>query len=534
MEGRKRREWSSDSFSGSAKEIKRVVQKKPRPSQTTKTTKSAETDKKEKSQSQTGTGSFPSKYPPSRLFKPFQRFYLGQEMPAPNPDFLRAITEKPDKPILDSGKENPPSKPERSPKRKFTFSKNLPRQGKSYDGSSVKRPRATVENFESGKSPSNPEFPPVLRGICPEASIGIVQEQPASKPEPSRVRKGRSKIPILASGQEQPSSKPEHSRVRKGRSKIPKIASGQEKYPSKPELVMKRTLPFPKYLPRQEKSSYDGSPVKRPRMTAKRFESGKSPSRREFSPVVRGKSKIPHLSSGQQQLHHQSLSVHVEHYDEQSKRPNLKGTFLNQPVVSDLSTGFRVPLWPHVQKRDLFETLPSGEVKCRVDKGTEEDKFGLIQIAKKAARRNQMKKKKVQPVKNTPFVDIRTGETVHALLHRPFDSLQWPVTPNKLERPPYILTKSLRSEPTFFGFLDISPFSIKETQYSPHHNIHFVLMKGHLEVVIQNTTFTFKAKDSWIVPMGVPYSLKNCSRSKTNKFSFTAFKHHFFHNQFAD
>ncbi|GFY44600.1 hypothetical protein TNIN_178551 [Trichonephila inaurata madagascariensis] len=239
MEGRKRREWSSDSFSGSVKEIKRVVQKKPRPSQTTKTTTSAETDKKKNH----------------------------------NPRPVRAEIDFLD--ILDSGKEKPPSKPELLTKRKFAFPKYLPRQGKSYDGSSVKRPRATVENFESGKSTSNPEFPPVLRGICPEASIGIVQEQPASKPE--------------------------HSRVRKGRSKIPKIASGQQKYPSKPELVMKRTLPFPKNLPRQEKSSYDGSPLKRPRMTAKKFDSGKSPSRREFSPVVRGKSKIPHLSSGQQQ-----------------------------------------------------------------------------------------------------------------------------------------------------------------------------------------------------------------------------------------
>ncbi|GFS38501.1 hypothetical protein TNIN_190091 [Trichonephila inaurata madagascariensis] len=45
-------------------------------------------------------------------------------------------------------------------------------------------------------------------------------------------------------------------------------------------------------------------------------------------------------------------------------------------------------------ERLVFETLPSGDVKCSVDKGTEEDKFGLIQIAKKAERRIQTKKKK--------------------------------------------------------------------------------------------------------------------------------------------
>ncbi|GFY54631.1 hypothetical protein TNIN_52591 [Trichonephila inaurata madagascariensis] len=133
----------------------------------------------------------------------------GQEQPAPKPDLLRVPTERSNIPILASGKETSPSKPELVTKRTLTFPKYVSGQEKSsYDGSSVKRPRVTPKHFESGKSPSKREFSPVV--------------------------KGRSKIPHLTSGQEQPASKPEHSRVRKGRSKIPHLA---QKSPSKPELV---------------------------------------------------------------------------------------------------------------------------------------------------------------------------------------------------------------------------------------------------------------------------------------------------------
>ncbi|GFY60388.1 CENP-C_C domain-containing protein [Trichonephila inaurata madagascariensis] len=620
---------SSGSFSGSVKEIKRVVQKSqdlprpPRPLQVPKLTK-------EKSQSQTGTGRFISKF----------------------------------------WKRKAPSKPELLTKRKFAFPKYLPRQGKSYDGSSVKRPRAAVENFESGKSSSNPEFSPVLRGICPEASIGIVQEQPASKPEHSRVIKGRSKIPILASGQEQPPSKPERSPVTKGRPRTPKEGSIQEKSPTMPghspvtrgrSTISIEAPSKPEHSRvtrgRSRISVYNLRPLnsssvpeesskkrKRPRETTEHFEPEESASEPEQSPVKK-RTKIPsaafdqkksatkitpfrsgnnneegplrkkpsvtkrHVDSSVKMSQKHSCqtrsNVQVE-YDSPRTSPvkrksriatydiihqnqlgpeasviesetspkkitQVTGEELNHSGQKNISakakaptnkkaapvdnkedqsvrgensepanglrrsSRFRVPpLATWRNERLVFETLPSGEVKCRVDKGSEEDKFGLIQIAKKAERRIQMAKKKARTVKNTPIVDTRTGETVHALLHRPFESLHWSSPPSEVERPsPYNMVKAFKSDSTSFGFLKISPLSSKETQYSPLYNLHFVLMKGHLKVVIQNTTFDFTAGDSWIVPRGAPYSITNCSRTRA-LLSFTVFKTPFYQYQFAE
>ncbi|GFV49433.1 CENP-C_C domain-containing protein [Trichonephila clavipes] len=148
-------------------------------------------------------------------------------------------------------------------------------------------------------------------------------------------------------------------------------------------------------------------------------------------------------------------------HDKKSKDANSNGNISEPANGLRRSSRFRVPpldTWRN--ERLVFETLPSGEVKCSIDKGSEEDKFGLIKIARKAERRIQMEKKKVQTVENTPIVDTRTGETVHALLHRPFESLHWSMPPNEVERPPrYIAVKAFKSNSTSFGFVDISPLS---------------------------------------------------------------------------
>ncbi|GFR31782.1 CENP-C_C domain-containing protein [Trichonephila clavata] len=192
------------------------------------------------------------------------------------------------------------------------------------------------------------------------------------------------------------------------------------------------------------------------------------------------------------------------------------------------STRYRVPPLDHWRnERLVFKALPSGDVQCMgIDKGFEEDNYGLRQILRKReAREKKSQKKKVgKTVKNTSIRDVRTGRAVQMLVHRPFETLEWTVNPNEVkETPSYRIGKSFTFNTTSFGFLDISPFSSKETQVSPIKNLHFVLIKGHLEVTIQDTKFTFTVGDSWIVPMGVPYSFRNCKRAKP-LMSFSTFK----------
>ncbi|GFY43361.1 CENP-C_C domain-containing protein [Trichonephila inaurata madagascariensis] len=243
-------------------------------------------------------------------------------------------------------------------------------------------------------------------------------------------------------------------------------------------------------------------------------------------PIVKGKeNKTTVLGKNRHSLPPTKRTISRTH-DNQSQNIVANGNISEPANGLRRSTRFRVPpldIWRN--ERLVFETLPSGEVKCSIDKGSEEDKYGLIQIQKKAERRNKMKKKQAQrTVEKTPILDIKTGETVVALVHRPFESLEWSVPPNEVEvPPPYTMAKTFTAKSTSFGFLHISPFSTKEKQYSPVNNLHFVVVKGHLQVTIQDTTFTFTVGDSWVVPVGVPYSITNCSRARA-LLSFSAFK----------
>ncbi|GFY68038.1 CENP-C_C domain-containing protein, partial [Trichonephila inaurata madagascariensis] len=434
--------------------------------------------------------------------------------------------------------------------------------------SSVKRnrPRGTVEHFEPEEPPSEPEQSPVKKKRT-KISRGLDQKKSAAK-RPSRSENDNEEGPLRISASF--TKRHADSSVKMSQKQAYQTLSNvQVEYDSSKTSPVKSKSSMATYdIPHQNHLGPEASviesetlPKKITQVTGDQLnhsEQKNLPAKAKASknksaasvdnnevlsdlgensmPIVKRKENRMTVS-GKNNRHPRSPPKRTTSrtHDKESKDANSNGNISEPACGLRRSSRFRVPpldFWRN--ERLVFETLPSGEVQCSIDKGTEEDKSGLIQMAKKAERRAQMKKKKAHTVKNTPILDTRTGETVHALLHRPFESLQWSMEPNEVERPsPYTMVKAFESNSTSFGFFKISPFAIKETQYSPLENLHFVLMKGHLEVVIQNTTFTFKAGDSWMVPLGAPYSIKNCSRLRA-LLSFTAFKSPFYQHQFAE
>ncbi|GFQ72006.1 hypothetical protein TNCT_150071 [Trichonephila clavata] len=124
----------------------------------------------------------------------------------------------------------------------------------------------------------------------------------------------------------------------------------------------------------------------------------------------------------------------------------------------------------------------------------------------------------------------QTGRLVPVQVHQPFKSLHWALPAKEERPPPYIFTEAFSSDLMSFGFLEVSPFCKKEAQYSPTYNIHFVVVKGHVEVTIQQRKFIFTVGDSCIDPFGVPYSIKNCSKFRA-LLSFCTFKGPFYPHQ---
>ncbi|GFR16977.1 CENP-C_C domain-containing protein [Trichonephila clavata] len=231
-----------------------------------------------------------------------------------------------------------------------------------------------------------------------------------------------------------------------------------------------------------------------------------------------------------------SLKRTISHtHDKQSKDLISNGNTSKPANGLRRSSRYRVPpldLWRN--ERLVFKALPSGDVQCiGIDKGTEEDNYGLLKILRREKKIKCQKKKLEKTVKKTSILDTNTGGIVRALVHRPFESLQWSVPPGEDKTPPpYLIAKAFTSKSMSFGFLDVSPFSTKETQYSPIYNLHFAVIKGIVEVTIHETKFTFEKGDSFIVPVGALYSVKNCSSTRA-LLSFSTFKEPFYPHQIA-
>ncbi|GFY69756.1 CENP-C_C domain-containing protein [Trichonephila inaurata madagascariensis] len=473
---------------------------------------------------------------------------------------------RPRMPVETSRQKKSPSKLEQSPVRRGRSRKSLSEPEQSPV---TRRPRMSIEAPSQEKSPSELEQSPVMRGRPRMPIKALRQEKSPSKPEQSSIRKGSPRTYTNNSRLEKSLSKLEQSPVRRGRSRISVYQSKPEKSSSVPEeLSVKRKRPrlsiehfgpeasviesetSPKKitqvigdqvsLSKQKKISAKVKGSKNKRVAPVDNKEVLSGFEENSMPILKRKENRVNISAknNRHQGSEKSSKRPISHtQDQQSKEVSSKGNISEPANGLRRSSRYRVPpldIWRN--ERLVFETLPSGEVKCSIDKGSEEDNYGLLKILRRTRKmksqiKKSQKKKSVRTVENTSILDTKTGGIVHALVHRPFESLHWSVPPNEVKKPPpYLIAKAFTAKSISFGFLDVSPFSTKEAQYSPVYNLHFAVIKGIVDVIIHETKFTFEKGDSFIVPVGAPYSVKNCSPARA-LLSFSTFKEPIFPHQ---
>ncbi|GIX91572.1 CENP-C_C domain-containing protein [Caerostris darwini] len=181
-------------------------------------------------------------------------------------------------------------------------------------------------------------------------------------------------------------------------------------------------------------------------------------------------------------------------------------------------------------ERMKYVSLASGEINCLgLDEGRKEDDYALRKLQKKYQKKHADSKK--NRIKKTEVPDSETGDSVMLTLYRPFSDYEWTIP--KQERGVtvrYAITKVFTSKTFSFGLLKMLPHGIKEEQYSPTDNIHFVVVKGNVCVTIYRSSYRVSQSDSIIVPRGVIYSIKN-DKSSLALLSFCTFKTNFFNYQ---
>ncbi|GBM60365.1 hypothetical protein AVEN_79958-1 [Araneus ventricosus] len=180
------------------------------------------------------------------------------------------------------------------------------------------------------------------------------------------------------------------------------------------------------------------------------------------------------------------------------------------------------------------------EYECvGVEEGQPEDDFAFRTLKRRQSKVRKRKivaweKRKNVPkhIKKTPIINEKTEKIIELYLHRPFSSYEWTLPPNE-DNPGYVISRTFKSRFMTFGFLEIAGHSMKDRQHSPQDNLHFVVVSGVVEAVINATSFTFQKGDSFIVPVGTFYSISNETSNKA-LLCFTSFRIPFFTYQEKD
>ncbi|XP_067143674.1 centromere protein C-like [Centruroides vittatus] len=148
----------------------------------------------------------------------------------------------------------------------------------------------------------------------------------------------------------------------------------------------------------------------------------------------------------------------------------------------------------------------------------------------KSANTLQMSKCSELSIHDKSFIDATTSSDLNKQVYSANDfmngdldmpelvsfykSLEW-VTPEgnqSSKDDPLQLAKSLILPNVITGFLKISSLQEKPLQYFPKHSAFFNVLYGKVAVTINDTTFILETGDTFHVPVGNPYSIKNIRR----------------------
>lgn len=161
----------------------------------------------------------------------------------------------------------------------------------------------------------------------------------------------------------------------------------------------------------------------------------------------------------------------------------------------------------YVKKGDEMELV-------KIDSGFKVDNPALAREKLNKIRRKPRKPKKVKlflPEENC---------TQSLQLFKKFAHLSWQNfnADKKSSEIDYCLSTSSETDKVAFGFLQIEKDKKKPFQLMKDDDLHLLIIKGMAEVTIQESTCIMSKNDTFIVPRGTFYSIKNIGRGKMHIF----------------
>ncbi|XP_035223295.1 inner kinetochore subunit cnp3-like [Stegodyphus dumicola] len=178
------------------------------------------------------------------------------------------------------------------------------------------------------------------------------------------------------------------------------------------------------------------------------------------------------------------------------------------------------PLAYWKNERIQYQFLKNGDISILgVQKSLPINKEGETHAKRKKFKASGKRKEFNDKMENKDLAritvwDNSTCTDVEANVIRPFSSLEWYYpNPNEPDNDDYILAISFQCSHSTWGFIKIKPFCQKPGQFHPGVDIHFVVIKGKVEVSVHTSKFLLSGGGSFVVPDGNIYSITNVHKS---------------------